>query len=120
MFEESVCLLLRANWFKPLILEDQEDIYDDAKDYYPYEDEEDYLDENRRWGDNGYVRSGHQEARPIYQLNFQDTGVGSSREPKEAVKSETEQWAKRALKYEAADKVTARKHQQHLLRLGQT
>ncbi|KAG7950321.1 hypothetical protein I3843_13G106700 [Carya illinoinensis] len=112
MFEESVCLLLRANWFKLLILDDQEDIYDDAEDYYPYEDEEDDLDEvyfsssaNHReskvGGDNGYVRSGRQKARLVYQPNFHDTGAGE-------------------LKYEAADKPTARKHQQHLLRLGRT
>ncbi|KAG7950317.1 hypothetical protein I3843_13G106300 [Carya illinoinensis] len=112
MFEESVCLLLRANWFKLLILDYQEDIYDDAEDYFPYEDEEDDLDEvyfsssaiirNQRWGgDNGYVRSGRQEARL-------------------AAKSATGRRAKRELKYEAADKPTARKHQQHLLRLGRT
>ncbi|KAG7950320.1 hypothetical protein I3843_13G106600 [Carya illinoinensis] len=112
MFEESVCLLLRANWFKLLILDDMEDLYDDAKDYYPYEDEEDDLDEvyfsslaNHReskvGGDNGYVRSGRQEARL-------------------AAKSATGRRAKRELKYEAADKPTARKHQQHLLRLGRT
>ncbi|OAY57978.1 uncharacterized protein LOC110609448 [Manihot esculenta] len=135
MFEESVCLLLRAAWFKPLIVEDyREDVYDDLEDYYPYgyEDDEDDLDEvylsrssnlrigNRRWGDNGYVRAGRQEARPVYRPNSQDSGAGSSREPtkKEATKDRTGRRAKRTLKREAADKAAAAKHQQHLARLG--
>jgi hypothetical protein len=132
MFEESVCLLLRATWFKPLIVEEREDFYDDPEDYYPYEDEEDDLDEvyfsssatlcigNRRWGDNGYVRAGRQEARPVSRSNFQDSGAGSSREPKEAAKATTGRRAKRALKREAADKAAAAKHQQRLVRLGRT
>ncbi|KAI9195197.1 hypothetical protein LWI28_012619 [Acer negundo] len=135
MFEESVCLLLRAPWFKPLIVEDHEVVYDDQEDYYPYEDEEDDLDEvyfqrssslhigNRRWGDNGYVRAGRQEARPVYRpnsQNSQDMGASSSREPKkkEVANSTTGRRAKRALKREAADKAAAAKHQQHLARLG--
>ncbi|XP_040990975.1 uncharacterized protein LOC121238203 [Juglans microcarpa x Juglans regia] len=77
MFEECVCLLLRVNLFKPLIVENQEDIYDDAEDYYPYKEEEDDLDEvcfssstnlfigNRSWGDNGYVRLRRQEASAL-------------------------------------------------------
>lgn len=132
MFEESVCLLLRASWFKPLIVEDREDSFDDPEEYYPYEDEEDDLDEvyfsssssirigNRRWGDNGFVRGGRQEARPVHRSNYQDPGAGSSREPrrKEPVKAPTGRRAKRALKREAADKAAAEKHQQHLVRLG--
>lgn len=134
MFEESVCLLLRATWFKPLIVEHQEDVYDDLEYFYPYEyeDEEDDLDEaylsrspnlrigNRRWGDNGYVRAGRQEARPVYRPNVQDSGASSSREPKkkEAAKDKTGRRAKRTLKREAADKAAAAKHQQHLMRLG--
>jgi len=132
MFEESVCLLLRATWFNPLIVEDREDAYDDPEDYYPYEDEEDDLDEvyfssssslrigNRRWGDNGFVRAGRQEARPVHRSNYQDSGAGSSREPKnkEPVKVTTGRRAKRALKREAADQAAAAKHQQHLVRLG--
>ncbi|XP_050283817.1 uncharacterized protein LOC126723882 [Quercus robur] len=134
MFEESVCLLLRATWFKPLIVEDREDSFDDPEEYYPYEDEdeEDDLDEvyfsssssirigNRRWGDNGFVRGGRQEARPVHRSNYQDPGASSSREPrrKEPVKAPTGRRAKRALKREAADKAAAEKHQQHLLRLG--
>lgn len=140
MFEESVCLLLRAPWFKPLIVDNhevvsREVIYDDLEDYYPYsyEDEDDDLDEdyfrsssslrigNRRWGDNGYVRAGRQEARPVHRPNSQDMGASSSsREPKkkEVTKSNTGRRAKRALKREAADKAAAAKHQAHLVRLG--
>nr|TKS07839.1 hypothetical protein D5086_0000108790 [Populus alba] len=130
MFEESVCLLLRASWFMTLTVEDHEDVYEDPEDYYPYEfeDEDDDLDEvhlssssnlrigNRRWGDNGYVRAGHQEARPVHQADFKDSGAGTSREPKkkEAGKDRTGRRAKRTLKREAA----ASKHQQHLARLG--
>lgn len=134
MFEESVCLLLRAKWFEPLIVVEREDVYDDPDDYYyPYEDEEDDdLDEayfsssssvrigNRRWGDNGYVRGGRQEARPVHRSNIEDSGASSSREPrkKEAAMDKTGRRAKRALKREAADKAAAAKHQQHLARLG--
>ncbi|KAK4855276.1 hypothetical protein QYF36_005640 [Acer negundo] len=94
MFEESVCLLLRAPWFKPLIVKDHEVVYDDQEDYYPYEDEDNDLDEvyfrsslslrigNRRWGDNGYVRAGRQEARPVHRPNSQDMGASSSHYPK--------------------------------------
>ncbi|KAB5541111.1 hypothetical protein DKX38_014085 [Salix brachista] len=82
---------------------------------------------NRRWGNNGYVRAGHQEARPVHRSNFEDSGAGSShsgagssREPKkkEAAKERTGRRAKRTLKREAADKAAAAKHQQHLTRLG--
>lgn len=139
MFEESVCLLLRASWFKPLSVEEQvehEDAYEDLEDYYhyqyQYEDEDDEMDEayyggsssfrigNRRWGDNGYVRAGRQEARPVHRPNFQDSGASSSREPKrkEVGKSITGRRAKRAQKREAADKAAEAKHQQHLVRLG--
>ncbi|WCJ28963.1 RING/U-box superfamily protein [Euphorbia peplus] len=137
MFEESVCLLLRAVWFNPLIVEHHHnDVDDDVEAYYPYgyyddDDEEDDLDEylshssslrigNRRWGDNGYVRSGRQEARPIQRTNNPDSGAGSSREPKkkEPVNDRTGRRAKRTLKREAADKAAAVKHQQHLARLG--
>ncbi|XP_052303035.1 uncharacterized protein LOC7463889 isoform X2 [Populus trichocarpa] len=136
MFEESVCLLLRASWFMTLTVEDHEDVYEDPEDYYPYEfedeDDDDDLDEvylssssnlrigNRRWGDNGYVRAGHQEARPVYQADFKDSGACTSREPKkkEAAKDRTGRRAKRTLKREAADKAAASKHQQHLARLG--
>ncbi|CAJ1964984.1 unnamed protein product [Sphenostylis stenocarpa] len=134
MFEESVCLLLRASWFNPLSVEEHvhEDSYEDLEDYYQFEDDNDEIDEvyyggsssfrigNRRWGDNGYVRAGRQEARPVHRSNFQDSGASSSREPKkkEVAKSTTGRRAKRALKREAADKAAEAKHQQHLVRLG--
>lgn len=137
MLEESVCLLLRASWFVPMVVESRDEVEDDVDDYYAYEDEEDDLNEvylgnsaslrigNRRWGDNGYVRGGRQEARPVYRPNVQDSGGGSSsREPKnkEAMKDTAAMGrrAKRALKREAADKAAAAKHQQRLARLGRT
>ncbi|XP_061952030.1 uncharacterized protein LOC133674794 [Populus nigra] len=116
MFEESVCLLLRASWFMTLTVEDHDDDLDEV-----------YLSSssnlrigNMRWGDNGYVRAGHQEARPVYQAVFKDSGAGTSCEPKkkEAGKDRTGRRAKRTLKHEAADKAAASKHQQHLARLG--
>ncbi|XVF04856.1 hypothetical protein REPUB_Repub05bG0121300 [Reevesia pubescens] len=135
MFEESVCLLLRATWFEPLNVEEREVVCDDLEDYYyyyPYEDEDDEEDEvyytssptlrigNRRWGDNGYIRSGRQEAMPVQRSNPQTSGAGSSSEPKkkEVAKSTMGRRAKRALKREAADKAAAAKHQEHLMRLG--
>lgn len=135
MFEESVCLLLRAKWFKPITVEEHVDhgAYEEIEDYYQYEEADDDLDDevyyggsssfrigNRRWGDNGYVRAGRQEARPVHRPNFQDPEASSSREPKkkEAANSLTGRRAKRALKREAADKAAEAKHQQHLLRLG--
>ncbi|KAL6966336.1 hypothetical protein U1Q18_032118 [Sarracenia purpurea var. burkii] len=134
MHEESVCLLLRASWFKPLIVEDREELEEEVDDYYPYEEDEDDLDEvylsrsssslrigNRRWGDNGYVRAGRREARPVHQANTQDSGAGPSHDPrkKETIGREAAgRRAKRALKREAADKVAAAKREQHLVRLG--
>ncbi|KAK6138231.1 hypothetical protein DH2020_028027 [Rehmannia glutinosa] len=134
MFEESVCLLLRASWFKPLVVVQREEVEEETEDYYyEYEEEEedDDLDEvylgsssslrlgNRRWGDNGYVRGGRQEARPVFRPNIQEAGAGPSRQPKKkeiAVKETVGRRAKRALR-EAADKAAAVKHQQHLERL---
>ncbi|CAN4119760.1 unnamed protein product [Withania somnifera] len=133
MFEESVCLLLRASWFKPLIVEERAEIDDDVDDLYMYDDaEEDFAEDffsssssrlrigNRRWGDNGYVSAGRQEARPIYRSNPQEPGAGPSREPKEetAPKELVGRRAKRALKREAADKAAAEKHQRRLMRMG--
>ncbi|OIT31782.1 PREDICTED: uncharacterized protein LOC109208252 [Nicotiana attenuata] len=137
MFEESVCLLLRASWFKPLIVEEKKEV-DDSMDYlYAYEDEDEELENfyftssshlrisNRRWGDNGYVRAGRQEAMPVPRANSQYVGAGSSRRTKKkeadaAPKEAVGRRAKRALKREAADKAAAEKHQQHLVRLGRT
>lgn len=133
MFEESVCLLLRASWFKPLIVVEREEPDEEAEDYYCYDDSEEDLNEfylgsssslrigNRRWGDNGYVSGGRQEARPVYHPNLQDSGAGPSRQHKKKETAEKEmvgRRAKRALKREAADKAAAAKHQQHLVRLG--
>ncbi|XP_022153003.1 uncharacterized protein LOC111020607 [Momordica charantia] len=133
MFEESVCLLLRASWYIPLVVEDREETYDDPEEYYPYEDDDEELEEdylgassslrigNRRWGDNGYVRAGRQEARPIFRPSVPEfAAASSSREPtkKDASKDKTGRRAKRALKREAADKAAAAKHQEHLARLG--
>ncbi|XP_011090171.1 uncharacterized protein LOC105170929 isoform X1 [Sesamum indicum] len=133
-FEESVCLLLRASWFKPMVVVEREEVDEDLYDFY-YEDEEEDLEEvylgsssgirigNRRWGDNGYVRAGRQEARPVCRQHLQDSGAGPSRQPKKkegAVKETVGRRAKRTLKREAADKAAAVKHQQHLARLGRT
>ncbi|KAH0712688.1 hypothetical protein KY290_008275 [Solanum tuberosum] len=134
MFEESVCLLLRASWFKPLIVEEKTEIDDDMDDLYMYDDADDDFTEdyfissssrlrigNRRWGDNGYVSAGRQEARPVYRPNPQESGAGSSREPNKETAGSKElvgRRAKRALKREAADKAAAEKHQQRLVRMG--
>lgn len=160
MLEESVCLLVRASWFKPLDVEHPADFYDDLDDIfyyqYQYQYEYEYLEDvdledtffhnstslrigNRRWGDNGYVRAGRQEARPVHRSNPQISGASSSRrrkqkevnqdpeaassssdtpKKKEAGKDLVGRRAKRALKREAADKAAAAKHQQHLVRLG--
>ncbi|KAH6774866.1 hypothetical protein C2S51_013270 [Perilla frutescens var. frutescens] len=132
MFEESVCLLLRASWFKPLVVVEREEaVYEEIEEYY-YEDEEEDMDDdvylgsssslrigNRRWGDNGYVRAGRQEARPVYRPNPQDSAAGPShRTEKKDTKETVGRRAKRALKREAANKAAAVKHQQHLARLG--
>ncbi|KAL0784324.1 hypothetical protein Bca101_000569 [Brassica carinata] len=157
MFEESVCLLLRASWFLPL--EAVERVSYNGNDNYDFdippeyippeyeeEDEDDDLDEfylhgsnlrlgNRRWGDNGFVRSGRQEARPAQaqhkhhrggQASGSESGSSSSsREAKEEKTSNsaaTGRRAKRAMKREAANKaaevVTAAKHDALLVRLG--
>ncbi|KAI3450032.1 hypothetical protein Pfo_006697 [Paulownia fortunei] len=131
MFEESICLLLRASWFKPLVEVEQEEV-DKVEENY-FDDEEEDLDDfylgsssglrigNRRWGDNGYVRAGRQEARPIHRPYIHDSGAGPSRQPKKKETPDKElvgRRAKRALKREAADKAAAAKHQQHLVRLG--
>lgn len=133
MFEESVCLLIRAAWFKPLVV-DHEEVYDDVEDYYQYYEEEDEDEDevyynnssslrigNRRWGDNGFVRAGRQEARPTPpRSNPQDSGAGSSGSSREPKKKDAAigRRAKRALKREAANNAAAAKHQEHLVRLG--
>ncbi|KAK9673590.1 hypothetical protein RND81_12G177300 [Saponaria officinalis] len=164
MIEESVCLLLRATWFTPLVVEHRDEPDDELDDifYYQYQYQHDYeedddLDDiyfrnssrnssglrigNRRWGDNGYIRAGRQEARPARRPNLQESGPSSSsssanqrkqkevnmdsdgsssRGPKkkEVGKDLMGRRAKRALKREAADKAAMAKHEQHLVRLG--
>ncbi|KMT14595.1 hypothetical protein BVRB_4g073650 [Beta vulgaris subsp. vulgaris] len=158
MFEESLCLLVRASWFKPLVVEPYDDFYDELDDifYYQYQyqyeygdlGDDDFEDDyfhsspslrigNRRWGDNGYISAGRQEARPVHRSNPQNSGASSSRQrKKKEVENDTDasssvspknkevgkdligRRAKRALKREAADKAAAAKHQQHLVRLG--
>lgn len=138
MFEESVCLLLRASWFVPLTVESSRDIPEESDDPYQAYDEgqdDDDLDDafyfsgssssirigNRRWGDNGYVRAGRWEARPVNRSSIGDPDAGPSRRPEKneaSPKVATGRRAKRALKREAADKAAAAKHEQHLVRLG--
>ncbi|KAL6853881.1 hypothetical protein ACP4OV_019910 [Aristida adscensionis] len=150
LFEESVCLLLRAAWFEPLIVEAHEEALEEEEFYhhYQYEDEEDDLDEesyymsrspsirigNRRWGDNGYIRGGRREARPVNRQAQNDPDAGPSRTPKKkqtsasgssgssgsgsVSKDVAGRRAKRAQKREAADKAAAEKHLKHLQRLG--
>lgn len=145
MFEESVCLLLRASWFHPLHVEKSHVVLDDSvvEEIYPYEYEEEEDDEdldevylgrssninirigNRRWGNNGFVRAGKQEARPVHhQSHIHEPAEGagpSSRAPKKKESRDTTavgRRAKRTLKREAADKAAAAKHEQHLVRLG--
>ncbi|WOK96038.1 hypothetical protein Cni_G04745 [Canna indica] len=140
MFEESVCLLLRTSWFVPMAVEaqvvDAQEVIFDEVEYllqYQYDDEIDDLEEtyfvdtlssirigNRRWGDNGYVRAGRKEARPINSQFPNDADAGPSRgsKKKEASKDNTGRRAKRALKREAADKAVAAKHQLLPDRLG--
>ncbi|KAL5994648.1 hypothetical protein ACLOJK_024701 [Asimina triloba] len=132
MFEESVCLLLRASWFVPLTSAEKDEAYEDQEDvYFQYEDDDD-LEENyfggsssirignRRWGDNGYIRAGRKEAKPIVRERLQHPSAGTSRgsRHKETSIDVTGRRAKRALKREAADRAAAAKHQQHLQRLG--
>ncbi|KAL9273101.1 hypothetical protein AKJ16_DCAP21066 [Drosera capensis] len=128
MFEESVYLLLTASWFNPLVVEPQDDFYDELRElefyqyqYDEYEEEDEDIDEayfshspslrigNRRWGDNGYIRSGRQEVRPVNSSNLHDSGAGSSREPKKKERNiaSVGRRAKRTLKREAADKAAA-------------
>eukprot|EP01018_Ginkgo_biloba_P003779 Gb_14996 [translate_table: standard] len=132
MFEESVCLLLRASWFKPVPIQFQEAV--EEQDDYQYEDEmdEEYYSRsnvhlgNRRWGDSGYVRAGHKEARPVGARQVHatrsqnETGVSSSRanKGKEVSKEGGGRRAMRAQKRDAAEKAAAVKQQKHLQKLG--
>ncbi|KAL4191410.1 hypothetical protein AMTRI_Chr07g80410 [Amborella trichopoda] len=135
MFEESVCLLLRAPWYTPVTLETQKEAIEEQEEHqYEYDDVDDYVEDafygnmaglrigNRRWGDGGYVRAGRKEAMPIVERarsHGQEAG-GSSRAQgkKPASREEHGRRAKRAQKREAADKAAAAKHQEHLQRMG--
>ncbi|XP_047308647.1 E3 ubiquitin-protein ligase RNF13-like [Impatiens glandulifera] len=131
MFEESVCLLLRAPWFTPLKVEETEKQTDEVDDYYQYyyyystyENDEEDLDEayyghssnlrigNRRWGDNGYVRSGRVEARPVYKPNGAGTSGEHNNNNIKKKGATVGRRAKRTLKREAADKLLARSNHQ--------
>ncbi|GER55034.1 RING/U-box superfamily protein [Striga asiatica] len=105
MFEESVCLLLLASWFKPLVEAEKEEL-DKIEDCYYYEDDEDDLAEFN-FSSSSSLRI--------------DPDAGPSRQPKKDSpnKELVGRRAKRALKREAADKAAAAKHQQHLTRLEQ-
>ncbi|CAM0885052.1 unnamed protein product [Alopecurus aequalis] len=145
MFDESVCLLLRASWFEPLVVVPHEEALEAEEIYRSYQyddgDEDDLYEEtyymnrspsirigNRRWGDNGYVRGGRREARPLGTAP-PDAAV-PSRTPKKkeasasgsgsgsVSKDVAGRRAKRAQKREAADKAAAEKHLKHLQRLG--
>ncbi|KAG7555825.1 Zinc finger RING-type [Arabidopsis suecica] len=145
LFEESVCLLLRASWFVPLDVVELASYsygyHDDFDIPCDYEDEDDDLDEfylhgsslrigNRRWGGNGFVRSGRQEARPVPRYSgssstSSSSSGSSSSEPKDKqvkMTNTTGRRAKRAMKREAANKAAevtaAAKHEAHLVRLG--
>eukprot|EP00850_Spirogloea_muscicola_P017260 SM000146S00980 [mRNA] locus=s146:206830:208337:- [translate_table: standard] len=74
MVEESICLLLRATWFSQLPLPDEHEESEEHA-YVQFDDDDEYEEEyfgpsvrlgNRRWGDNGYVRGGRMEARPVH------------------------------------------------------
>ncbi|XP_024366387.1 uncharacterized protein [Physcomitrium patens] len=121
LIEESVCLLLRASWFEgmPVFAQPEE-----PEDYYEDEEFDDYYFKsnvrigNRRWGDNGYVRAGRREARPVGVRHLAaavaqaDEAGSSSFRPgkgkeKASPKEATGRRAKRAQKREALDKQLA-------------
>ncbi|MCO5551319.1 hypothetical protein L7F22_004820 [Adiantum nelumboides] len=116
LFEESVCLLLRAFWFKPLVVQEAEEQDDYQDDYDAYE--ESYYTPslrlgNRRWGDSGYVRAGRREARPVAARQVVESSGGvssSSRQTKgkEQVKEAVGRRARRAQKREQLDKMSAK------------
>ncbi|XP_044336261.1 uncharacterized protein [Triticum aestivum] len=143
MFDESVCLLLRATWFKPLVVEAHEEAQEEEDIYRSYQyddgDEDDLYEEyisrspsirigNRRWGDNGYVRGGRREARPVVIPPVVDAVPSRTPKKKEGSasgsgsgsvsKDVAGRRARRAQKREAADKAAAEKHLKLLQRLG--
>lgn len=121
MFEESVCLLLRAFWYEPLTFPEPEEQEDFQDDYDVYEEEPYYISNvrlgNRRWGDSGYVRGGRREARPVgvrqvaAAVAESSSSGSSSRQAKgkEPAKEATGRRARRAQKREQFDKMVAGK-----------
>ncbi|KMZ55926.1 E3 ubiquitin-protein ligase ICP0 [Zostera marina] len=124
MIEESVHLLRHASWFAPLKFEDtdfvgeleipyNQYVYEENNEYADYADDdyEDYLENslshifigNRKWGNNGFVRTGRKEARPIQH----NCNAGSSRPPMETSKDSTGRRARRTRKRAVANKVIA-------------
>ncbi|KAK9120938.1 hypothetical protein Syun_018555 [Stephania yunnanensis] len=120
MLEESVCLLLRANWFEPLPIVAQVEVTDEHEEYYLFEEDDDGMDDfylsgssslrigNRRWGSNGYVTTGRREARLVSNEGFQQD-LGSSCRTNKGNKVEigNGRRAKRAMKREVADRAAA-------------
>ncbi|WMV07243.1 hypothetical protein MTR67_000628 [Solanum verrucosum] len=47
MFQESVCRLLRASWFKPLIVEEKQEVDDDMDYLYVYYKDDKKLEDFR-------------------------------------------------------------------------
>ncbi|KAK1670038.1 hypothetical protein QYE76_058197 [Lolium multiflorum] len=146
LFDESVCLLLRATWFEPLVVAAHEEVLEEEEIYRSYQyqyddgDEDDLYDDNyymsrspsirignRRWGDNGYVRGGRREARPVV-VTAPDAAAVPARTPKKkeasasgsgsVSKDVAGRRARKAQKREAADKAAAEKHLKHLQRMG--
>lgn len=91
MVEESVCLLLRAPWFRPperpprcgggseadpdappFLYEDYDDGDEFDEDFHPNA----LRLGNRRFGESGFVRSGRMEARPTGASSSQGRGPG--------------------------------------------
>ncbi|GBG58731.1 hypothetical protein CBR_g131 [Chara braunii] len=128
MVEESVCLLLRAKWFKHEVVRQEAEETDLREFQYSYQDEvleddgygyDDYYVPavrlgNRRWGGTGYVRSGRKEARVVNSTSSPGAdgaasssggtgkGKGKGGEP-------LGRRAKRQQKREAMDKAAAEK-----------
>lgn len=110
-----MCLLLRAFWFKPLVVQEPEEQDDYQDDYDAYE--EPYYTSNvrlgnRRWGGSGYVRTGRLEARPVGVRQVGESGGSSSSRQakgKEPAKEAVGRRARRAQKREQLDKISEKK-----------
>lgn len=120
LLPESVCLLLRAPWFKGVPwadVEEPEEYHDEDDGFEEYYYSSSVRIGNRRWGDNGYVRGGRREARPVSvrqssSLDLECEGSMSSArlaKGKGPGKEKAGRRAKRAEKRQAADKAAAAK-----------